>query len=112
VQRGVVQHAGVERGGVHVVDGQPRPEQRRGLGQLLGEGGERVVLHLVDGHVELPSADVAVAPFRPDHHVVDLGVGGEPAGEELLGAPVGTRNVEVAHACGVRGVEHRRGAGP
>jgi hypothetical protein len=56
--------------------------------------------------VHPPVADVAVAPLRADHDVVDLGVRREPRGEELLGPPVGPRGVDVADSGGVRGVEH------
>ena len=73
VHAGVVEHAGLQRRGVHVVDAEPVAEQRPGLRDLLGERGERVVLDLVHVGVDPPVADVAVAPLRADLDVVDPG---------------------------------------
>jgi hypothetical protein len=112
VQGGVVEHAGIQRRGVHVVDGEAGAEQSRGLRELLPERGQGVVLHLVDGRVHPPPAHVPVAPLRPDLDVVDLGVAGQPAGEELLRTAVRTGHVDVPDAGGVRGVEDGLSAGP
>src|SRR4029453_8276890 len=62
-----------------------------------GQGGQRVVLDLVDLGVHPPVADVGVAPLGADG---DLGrvepTGLQPGGEERPGQAVGAGRVQVA----------------
>ncbi len=60
----VVEDAALERGRMDLVEIEMGTEQRRGLGQLVAEHGQGVVLGLVDGGGHVPVPGVAVSPFR------------------------------------------------
>jgi hypothetical protein len=65
-----------------------------------------VVFDLGRVGVDLPARGVDVAPLRRHHGILGR-ARAQPLAEELLGAPVGARRVEVAHTALQRRVEHR-----
>src|SRR5439155_10427512 len=110
-QGGVLEASRLRRRAVDLVEVEVRAEERARLGELRREARERELLLLVHGRVHAPARGVAVAPLAPDGERARLhGALAEPARQELLGAPVAARHVEVADAGGARGVEDLRGA--
>jgi hypothetical protein len=87
-------------------------EESRALRPLAAQRGERMVLDLMGLGLHLPARGVGVAPLRGDRHIRGRDrARGQPAGQEPLGEAVGARGVEVAHASGPGGVQHRVRAG-
>ncbi len=105
VQFLVAEYGAVGGHRVDLVEVEPVSEQVAGLGALAQIRGEGVVLDLVRLGVDAPVGGVGVAPLAADDDVADLGPGGQPVSEELLGAAVGAGGVEVPDALRVGRVQ-------
>jgi hypothetical protein len=82
-------------------------EKAATLRELGREARERQLFLLVDGRVDAPAGRVSVAPLAADRERIRRHCTlSKPSREELLGAPVAARDVDVADAGGAGGVQH------
>jgi len=103
-QLAIVEHTALDGGGMDLVEREVIAEEPPRLRDLPSERGDREILHLLDVGVEPPSAQVGVSPLRSDHDLRTI-PGVEPSTEERLGIAVGSRDVHVPDARGVRRIE-------
>src|SRR5262249_23321681 len=110
-QRDVLEGARFGGGTGNLIEVESRAEQRPRLCPLPRGAIQGGLLLLVHRRIHAPAGRVAVAPLAPDgERVGGDGAFAEPARQELLGAPVAARHVEVADASRGRRVEELRGA--
>src|SRR6266849_5481160 len=92
-----------QRRRVDLVEVEVFTEERTALLDLPSQRRQGMILYLVDASIDLPIADVRVAPFGSHGDGVRWERAlAEPRGEETLGESVGAGSVEVADA-GVKG---------
>jgi hypothetical protein len=93
----VIEHAGVWCGRVDLVEAEVTAEQGSSLGELASKSTRGVILDLVDVGVHSPSPCVAVAPLGSHGHRAGWQAAPvEPRAQELLRAPIGAGDIEVA----------------
>jgi hypothetical protein len=107
--RGVVEHAALERGGVDLVEREVVAEQRATLGRLPPKVVDGEVLLLVTLSVDAPVGRIDVTPLGTNRDLAGRNPARvEPRSKKLLGPPVTASRIEVSNASRECSIEHPR----